>query len=212
MNSKSQTYKILFYLIVLILISLSLTNCTNDNKIIIRYEHVGVKNEPQSRFAQELATLVNTRTNGRVEIRVYPNSQLGNISELVDGVKYGLIGMSHHDFSSLSKFYNDFSVSNAPFIFRDVDHALLATNKFPGIRAATIHDVHCAHQGVEHDDMNVLTMGVQIIGPWLARDIIKAYVEAEFSTNEDFRRRVGTLQFLERDAAKELQEEINSLF
>ena len=74
--------------------------------------------------------------------------------------------------------------------------------------SSTIHDVHCAHQGVEHDDMNVLTMGAKIIGPWLARDIIKAYVEAKFSTNEDFRRRVGKLHILELDAAKELQGEI----
>jgi ribose 5-phosphate isomerase B len=86
--------------------------------------------------------------------------------------------------------------------------ASIAANKFPGIRASTIHDVHCAHQGVEHDDMNVLTMGAKIIGPWLARDIIKAYIEARFSTNEDFRRRVGKIHLLELDAAKELQDKI----
>lgn len=86
--------------------------------------------------------------------------------------------------------------------------ASIAANKFPGIRAATVHDVHCAHQGVEHDDMNVLTMGAQIIGAWLAKDIIKAYVEAEFSTSEDFRRRVSKLHVLELDAAKELRKEI----
>ena len=80
--------------------------------------------------------------------------------------------------------------------------ASIAANKFPGIRASTIHDVHCAHQGVEHDDMNVLTMGAKIIGPWLARDIIKAYIEAEFSTHEDFRRRVGKLRILELEAAE----------
>ena len=86
--------------------------------------------------------------------------------------------------------------------------ASIAANKFPGIRAATIHDVHCAHQGVEHDDMNVLCMGAKIIGPWLARDIIKAFIEAKFSTNEDFRRRVGKLRILELEAAKELKDEI----
>ncbi len=86
--------------------------------------------------------------------------------------------------------------------------ASIAANKFPGIRAATVHDVHCAHQGVEHDDMNVLTMGAQIVGAWLARDIIKAYVEAKFSTGEDFRRRVDKLRLLELDAAKELRDKI----
>ncbi|MFW5872433.1 MAG: RpiB/LacA/LacB family sugar-phosphate isomerase [bacterium] len=82
--------------------------------------------------------------------------------------------------------------------------ASVAANKFPGIRAATVHDVHCAHQSVEHDDLNVLTMGAKIIGSWLARDIIKAFVEARFSTDEDFRRRVRKLHDLEMEAAKEL--------
>lgn len=85
--------------------------------------------------------------------------------------------------------------------------ASIAANKFVGIRAGTIHDVHCAHQGVEHDDMNVLTMGAQIIGAWLARDIIAAYVTAEFSTDEDFRRRVGKLHDLEVEAAGDIQRE-----
>jgi ribose 5-phosphate isomerase B len=75
--------------------------------------------------------------------------------------------------------------------------ASIAANKIPGIRAATVHDVHCAHQGVEHDNLNVLTMGAKIIGSWLARDIIKAYVEAEFSTDKDFRRRVEKLADME---------------
>lgn len=86
--------------------------------------------------------------------------------------------------------------------------ASIAANKFAGVRAATIHDVHCAHQGVEHDDMNVLTMGAQIIGAWLARDIIAAYVTAEFSTDEDFRRRVGKLHGLELETARALQDEL----
>lgn len=71
--------------------------------------------------------MVNSRTEGRVEIRVFPNSQLGNISEIIDGVKYGFIGMSHQDFSSLSRFTKDIAVFNAPYIFRDVEHAIKAT-------------------------------------------------------------------------------------
>jgi tripartite ATP-independent transporter DctP family solute receptor len=104
------------------------SGCRDEQAIIIRYAHVGVKEEPQSRFAEEVASIVNKKTDGRVQVRVYPNSQLGNISELVDGVKYGFIGMTHHDFASLSKFHKDLSVFNAPYIFRDVDHALKATN------------------------------------------------------------------------------------
>ncbi len=122
--------KIPFYLpaIYLYLFLVLFSGCRDSDKIIIRYAHVGVKDDPQSRFADEVAKIVNTKTAGRIEIRVYPNAQLGNTSELVDGVKYGFIGMSHHDFSSLSTFHKDLSVFNAPYIYRDVEHALLATN------------------------------------------------------------------------------------
>lgn len=114
--------------VFLVVCLLCIAGCRQGDKIIIRYAHVGVKDEPQSRFADSLAKYVNHRIGERIEIRVYPNSQLGNISELVDGVKYGFIGMSHHDFSSLSKFNKDLSVFNVPYIYRDIEHALKATN------------------------------------------------------------------------------------
>lgn len=71
--------------------------------------------------------------------------------------------------------------------------ASIAANKVGGIRAAMIHDVHCAHQCVEHDNVNVACIGAQIVGPWLARDLIAAYLAAEFSTDPDFVRRVEKL-------------------
>lgn len=71
--------------------------------------------------------------------------------------------------------------------------ASIAANKVKGIRAAVCHDVHSAHQCVEHDDVNVMCIGAQIVGPWLALDLIDAYLAAEFSTDEDFRRRVEKL-------------------
>jgi ribose 5-phosphate isomerase B len=71
--------------------------------------------------------------------------------------------------------------------------AAIAANKMKGIRAAVCHDVHSAHQGVEHDDVNVMCLGAQIVGPWLARDLISAFLAARFSTDPDFRRRVAKL-------------------
>ncbi len=68
--------------------------------------------------------------------------------------------------------------------------ASIAANKVKGIRAAVCHDVHSAHQSVEHDDVNVMCIGAQIVGAWLAKDLVAAYLSAEFSTDEDFRRRV----------------------
>ncbi len=81
--------------------------------------------------------------------------------------------------------------------------AAIGANKFKGIRASVCHDVHSAHQGVEHDDMNVLCLGGKIIGPWLARELITAFVNASFSTDEYFRGRLAKLEQMELDAARQ---------
>ncbi|NEI72580.1 ribose 5-phosphate isomerase B [Rhizobium lusitanum] len=78
--------------------------------------------------------------------------------------------------------------------------AAIAANKVKGIRAAVCHDVHSAHQSVEHDDVNVMCIGAQIVGAWLACDLVTAYMSATFSTDEDFRRRVGKLNAMENEA------------
>jgi len=82
--------------------------------------------------------------------------------------------------------------------------ACIAGNKIPGIRAALCHDVYSAHQCVEHDNVNLLCLGAQIVGIKLAEEILDAFLRAEFSTDEDFRRRVDKLSEMERRAAKEL--------
>jgi ribose 5-phosphate isomerase B len=82
--------------------------------------------------------------------------------------------------------------------------AAIAANKTPGIRAALCHDVHSAHQSVEHDDVNVLCIGAWIVGIKLAEEILKAFLQAEFSTHPDFRRRVQKLHDLELWAAEEV--------
>ena len=82
--------------------------------------------------------------------------------------------------------------------------ACMAANKIPGIRAALCHDVHSAHQSVEHDNANVFCLGAQIVGEWLALDLLRAYLAAEMSPEEHFQRRVQQLAELEREAAREL--------
>ena len=59
------------------------------------------------------------------------------------------------------------------------------------------HDVHSAHQSVEHDDVNLMCLGAQIVGPWLARDLIDAFLAARFSTDEACRRRVAKLHAMD---------------
>ncbi len=82
--------------------------------------------------------------------------------------------------------------------------ACIAANKVPGIRAALCHDVYSAHQCVEHDDVNVLCLGAQIVGETLALELLKTFLDARHSTEEHFRRRVAKLAELERRAAQEL--------
>lgn len=82
--------------------------------------------------------------------------------------------------------------------------ACIAGNKIPGIRAALCHDAYSAHQCVEHDDVNLLCLGAQIIGIKLAEEVLRAFLGARFSTEEHFRRRVAKLAELELHAAREL--------
>ena len=57
------------------------------------------------------------------------------------------------------------------------------SNKIPGIRASMIHDVHCAHQAVEHDDVQVMCIGEKLVGEWLAPDLIRTFLQAK--ANQD---------------------------
>jgi RpiB/LacA/LacB family sugar-phosphate isomerase len=75
--------------------------------------------------------------------------------------------------------------------------ASVAANKLPGIRAGLCHDTYSARQGVEHDDMNVLALGARVIGPELARELVLAYVRANFTGEERHRRRLAKVQALE---------------
>lgn len=74
----------------------------------------------------------------------------------------------------------------------------VAANKMPGIRAAMCHDTYSAHQGVEHDNMNVLVLGARIIGTALACDLVAAYLNAHFQANEPrFVRRLNKVKAIE---------------
>ncbi|MCC7147399.1 MAG: ribose 5-phosphate isomerase B [Phycisphaeraceae bacterium] len=75
--------------------------------------------------------------------------------------------------------------------------ACIAANKLKGIRASVCHDAYSARQGVEHDDMNVLCLGARIIGIELARVLVKAFVEAHFSPDPRFRRRLEKVKAIE---------------
>jgi ribose 5-phosphate isomerase B len=74
----------------------------------------------------------------------------------------------------------------------------VAANKFPGIRAGMCHDTYSAHQGVEHDDMNVLCLGGRVIGPDLMLDLVRTFLAAHFTGEERHRRRLAKIAALEQ--------------
>ena len=75
----------------------------------------------------------------------------------------------------------------------------IAANKMRGVRAALCHDTYSAHQGVEHDDMNVLCLGARVIGPELAMELVKAFLGARFKGEERLRRRLDKVAEMERE-------------
>ncbi len=75
--------------------------------------------------------------------------------------------------------------------------ASIAASKLRGVRAAVCHDIYSAHQGVEHDDMNVLCLGSKIVGTELARELADAFLAASFTGEERFVRRLGKVAELE---------------
>ena len=78
--------------------------------------------------------------------------------------------------------------------------ASVAANKMTGVRAGLCHDTYSAHQGVEHDDINVLVMGSRVIGPALAHDIVQAYLGARFTGEERHQRRLAKVKAIEARA------------
>jgi tripartite ATP-independent transporter DctP family solute receptor len=94
----------------------------------LRYAHVGSEGDIQYWFAEEAAKRIPQATENRVTVQVFPNSQLGGVQEMIDGVKSGAISIGHHEFASLARLVKDIAVFNAPFVYRDGAHALAATD------------------------------------------------------------------------------------
>jgi ribose 5-phosphate isomerase B len=82
--------------------------------------------------------------------------------------------------------------------------ASVAANKLPGIRAGLCHDTYSAHQGVEHDDMNILVLGARVIGLELARELVRAFLEARFTHEERHERRLGKIKALEQELRRKV--------
>ena len=79
--------------------------------------------------------------------------------------------------------------------------AAVAACKIAGIRAAICHDVYSAHQGVEHDDMNVLCLGSEVVGPSLAADLVRTFLAAQFDGGDRYVERLKKIEAMERAMA-----------
>jgi len=113
-----------------------------------------------------------------------------------------------HDLDPLDD-YPDFGIRVAEAIRRgEADRGIVVcgsgigvcvtVNKFPGLRAGVCHDTYSARQGVEHDDMNVLCLGERVVGPALAKEIVRAFVDARFSGEDKHARRLGKVIGVEK--------------
>jgi len=80
--------------------------------------------------------------------------------------------------------------------------ACVVANKVPGVRACLIHEKFSAHQGVEDDDMNIICLGGRVVDHMLAWKLVKTFLEAKFSGNERFKRRLAKVAALEQERAK----------
>ena len=77
----------------------------------------------------------------------------------------------------------------------------MAACQIAGIRAAICHDVYSAHQGVEHDDMNVLCLGSEVVGPSVAAELVSAFLSARFDGGERYAARLEKVEAMEREMA-----------
>jgi len=118
--------------------------------------------------------------------------------QVVDVVTHGTEAVDYPDYAeAVSTVLIDGTADRGVLICGSGVGASVAANKLPGIRAGLCHDTYSAHQGVEHDNMNVLVLGGRVIGPALAHELVTAYLAAEFTGEERHRRRLQKVAALE---------------
>src|SRR5436189_2434416 len=145
-------------------------------RVAVAFDHRGVK--VRERLLEELAALGHEAVDlgtDKPEPRIdYPDKA----REIGETIKSG-------------------DAERAVFVCGSGVGASVAANKLAGIRAAVCHDIYSAHQGVEHDDMNVLCLGSEVIGAELAAELVRAFVSARFDGDERYVRRLEKIEEME---------------
>ncbi len=101
---------------------------TPEKPLALRYAHMNPPNSPNGLQAQYFADKIFERTKGAIKISVYPSSQLGSIAEMAEQVSMGTVAMHHNTYGGLQPLLEDLGLFDTPFLYRDVDHLLAATN------------------------------------------------------------------------------------
>ena len=122
----------------------------------------------------------------------------GYASELIDVGTHDTQSVDYPDFAEkLAEVLRSGRAERGVLICESGVGASVAANKIPGIRAGLCHDTYSAHQGVEHDDMNVLVLGGRIIGIELAHELVRAFLQAKFTGEERHIRRLNKVLAIE---------------
>lgn len=121
--------------------------------------------------------------------------------EVVDVGTHGPEPVDYPDFAeAVGKAILDGRAQRGVLICGSGIGASVAANKIHGIRAGLCHDTYSAHQGVEHDDMNILVLGARVIGIAMAEELVRAYAGARFTNEERHLRRLNKVKALEARA------------
>jgi ribose 5-phosphate isomerase B len=147
-------------------------------RVAVAFDHRGVK--LRERLLEELAALGHETVDlgtDKPEPRIdYPDKA----REVAEAIRLG-------------------AAERALFVCGSGVGAAVAANKASGIRAAICHDTYSAHQGVEHDDMNVLCIGSEVVGPELAAELARTFVAARFDGGERYVRRLEKIEAMEKE-------------
>jgi ribose 5-phosphate isomerase B len=125
---------------------------------------------------------------------------------------FDVVDLGNKNYDSLDDFPDYAEIISKAIIKGDVEKGVLicgsgvgaavAANKFKGIRASVCHDIYSAHQGVEHDAMNVLCLGARVVGNLLARDLVAAFINAAYMNEERLNRRLEKIKKFEDNFCK----------
>ena len=147
-------------------------------RVAVAFDHRGVK--LRERLLEELAALGHETVDlgtDKPEPRIdYPDKA----REVAEAIRLG-------------------AAERALFVCGSGVGAAVAANKAAGIRAAICHDTYSAHQGVEHDDMNVLCIGSEVVGPELAAELARTFLAARFDGGERYVRRLEKIDAMEKE-------------